>query len=158
MNFTHLIDRLSRYVNDKIVFVGLGNETRGDDLAGLLFIDSLKKSKCFGESKFINAGKNPENYLHEILEYKPEAVVFIDAADWGGKPGEISFLESDSISNIDFSTHTFSIKLVEQYLLLSIPMDFVYIGIQPGTTEFGSEISFRVSESIKDFFMSDEKV
>ena len=152
MNFTHLINRLSRYVNDKIVFVGLGNETRGDDLAGLLFIDSLKKSKFFSESKFINAGKNPENYLQEILEYKPEAVVFIDTADWGGKPGDISFLESDSISNVDFSTHTFSIKLVEQYLLISMQMDFVYIGVQPVTTEFGKKISFQVSQSIKEFF------
>ncbi len=157
MNFIHLINRLSNYVKDKIVFVGLGNETRGDDLAGLLFIDSLKKSNFFSESKFIIAGKNPENYLQETLDYKPEVVVFVDAADWGGRPGEISFLESDSISNIDFSTHTFSIKLVEQYLLLSKQMDFVYIGIQPGTTEFGKEISFQVSQSIKKFF-EDKKV
>ena len=157
MNFTHLINRLSKYSNDKIVFVGLGNDLRGDDLAGLVFIDTLKTKIVFSKSKFIIAGKNPENYLHEILESNPDVVVFIDAADWGGEPGEISLLEPDSLANIDFSTHAYSIKLVEQFLLLNRQMDFVYIGIQPKTTDFGKVMSLKVNHAITEFFIEDEK-
>ena len=131
MNFTQLTDRLSKYNSNKIAFVGLGNELRGDDLAGLVFIEALKTKTVFNKSKFIIAGKNPENYLQEILDYNPEAVVFIDAADFWGEPGEISLLESDSLANIDFSTHAYSIKLIEKFLSLNRQMDFVYIGIQP---------------------------
>ncbi len=158
MNFTHLINKLAKYKNDKIVFIGLGNETRGDDLAGLLFIDILKTTSAFENSKFIIAGKNPENYLQEILNYNPEAAVFIDAANWGGEPGEISFIESDNIANIDFSTHAFSIKIVEQFLTLNNKMDFIYIGIQPENTELGKKVSLQVSQAIKKFFYLDEKI
>ena len=158
MNFTHLTDRLSKYRNDKIVFVGLGNELRGDDLAGLVFIDTLKTKTVFNKSKFIIAGKNPENYLQEILGSNPEAVVFIDAADWGGEPGDISFLEADSIASGDFSTHAYSIKLLEQFLSLNMPMDFVYIGIQSKTTALGKEMSSQVNHAIKEFFTGDEQI
>ena len=156
MNFTQLINRLSKYRNDKIVFVGLGNELRGDDLAGLVFIDTLKTKTVFNKSKFIIAGKNPENYLQEILGSNPEAVVFIDAADWGGEPGDISFLEADSIASGDFSTHAYSIKLLEQFLSLNRQMDFVYIGIQPKNTDFGKEITLEVNHAIKEFFIENE--
>ena len=158
MNFTQLTDRLSKYNSNKIAFVGLGNELRGDDLAGLVFIEVLKTKTVFSKSKFIVAGKNPENYLHEILESNPEVVVFIDAADWGGECGEISLLEPDSLANIDFSTHAYSIKLIEKFLSLNKQMDFVYIGIQPKTTDFGKEMSLQINHAIKKFFIEDEQI
>ena len=158
MNFTHLTNRLSKYTSDKIAFVGLGNALRGDDLAGLVFIDTLKTKIVFSKSKFIIAGKNPENYLQEILGSSPEVVVFIDAADWGGEPGDISFLEADSIASGDFSTHAYSIKLLEQSLSLNMPMDFVYIGIQSKTTALGKEMSSQVNHAIKEFFTGDEQI
>jgi hydrogenase 3 maturation protease len=156
MNFTQLLNRLSKYRNDKIVFVGLGNEVRGDDLAGLVFIDALKTKTVFNKSKFITAGKNPENYLQEILISNPEVVVFIDAADWGGEPGDISFLDSDSIAGGDFSTHAYSIKLIEEFLLLNRRIDIVYIGIQTKSTNFRKGMSLQVYYSIKEFFTEDE--
>ena len=158
MNFTQLTDRLSKYNSNKIAFVGLGNELRGDDLAGLVFIEALKTKTVFNKSKFIIAGKNPENYLQEILDYNPEAVVFIDAADFLGEPGEISLLESDSLANIDFSTHAYSIKLIEKFLSLNRQIDFIYIGIQPKTTELGKEMSSQVNHAIKEFFTEDEQI
>ena len=158
MNFTQLTDRLSKYNSNKIAFVGLGNELRGDDLAGLVFIEALKTKTVFNKSKFIVAGKNPENYLQEILDYNPEAVVFIDAADFLGEPGEISLLESDSLANIDFSTHAYSIKLIEKFLSLNRQIDFIYIGIQPKTTELGKEMSSQVNHAIKEFFTEDEQI
>jgi len=158
MNFTQLIDRLSKHSNDKIVFVGLGNETRGDDFAGLVFIDALKTKTVFSQSGFIVAGTNPENYLQEILDYNPEAVVFIDAADWGGETGEISFLENESLANNDFSTHAYSIKLIEEFLLLNRRMDIVYIGIQTNPTTFRKEMSLQVNQAINEFFIDNEQI
>jgi len=63
MNFMHLTDELSKYYTDKIVFVGLGNELREDDGAGLEFVERLKSEKEFNKSHFIIVGRNPENYL-----------------------------------------------------------------------------------------------
>lgn len=153
MNFTHLTNKLVKYRNDKIVFVGLGNDARGDDAAGLLFSNMLKTKSAFKNSKFIIAGKSPENYLQEILAYNPETVVFVDAANWGGNPGEISILDADTIANIDISTHTFSIKMVEEFLSLNNKIDFYYIGIQPENIELGKKMSLQVSQAINNFFI-----
>lgn len=157
MNFIHLTNSLSRYAKDKILFIGLGNDIRGDDLAGIFFTNLLKTKSAFKESNFIIAGKNPENYLGEITNLKPEAVVFADAASWGGLPGEISLIESENISDIDFSTHAYSIKLVEKFLLLNNRMDFYYIGIQTKSTELCKEMSSEVMSAIKNFFNEDGK-
>lgn len=157
MNFTQLTNKLSKYNSNKITFVGLGNELRGDDLAGLVFIDTLRTKTIFNKANFISAGKNPENHLQEILDYNPEAVIFIDAADSGGEPGEISFLDSDSLANIDFSTHAYSIKLIEKFLSFNNQIDFIYIGIQPKTTELGKEMSSQVNHAIKKYFTEDEQ-
>lgn len=158
MNFTHLVNELSKYHDDKIIFVGLGNKARGDDAAGLLFTNLLKTKPQFKNSKFIIAAKNPENYLGDIINSKPEVVTFIDAANWGGQPGEISILKSNTITNTDFSTHAYSVKLIEKFLLLNAKMDFCYIGIQTKYTDLGKELSREVENAIKEFLNENEKI
>lgn len=157
MNFTRLVNELSKYPINKIVFVGLGNKLRGDDFAGIFFINLLKTKPQFKDSKFITAGKNPENHLAEIVNFKPSLVVFIDAANWGGHPGEISIIKSETITNFDFSTHAYSIKLVEKFLLLNMKTEFLYIGIQTKCTELGKEMTEEVSSTIRNFFTQDAK-
>ncbi len=152
MNFIQFTKRLKKFDTRKIVFVGLGSETRKDDFAGVLFIRYLRSTKGFNKSIFIEAGRNPENYLEKILSIEPQAVVFVDASQWGGKPGEIKWLNSDQIKSISISTHTFSIKMIEQYLSSHSPMKFFYLGIQPYTTEAGEETSGYIKEAMHKFF------
>lgn len=152
MNFTHLQSELSRFNKEKIVFIGLGNELRGDDGAGLKLTELISSDKEFKDSHFIFAGTNPENYLQKILEFKPEAVIFIDTASWKVEPGEIKFLTSSEIRDSDFSTHAFSIKLIEKYINSNHPCKIFYLGIQPGSVSFGSSISEKVIAGINKFF------
>ena len=92
------------------------------------------------------AGRNPENHLQAILNYNPQIVIFIDAAEWNGNPGEIKKFNEDEISHTDFSTHTFSIKMIQEFLLNQRQMDFMFLGIQPFSTSFiATLISFMVS-------------
>ena len=88
MNFTTFKNALNQYRPSDIVFVGLGNEYRGDDAAGLIFFDRLRESQQFEFSHFVLARTNPENHLEEILSYKPKLVVFIDA-DYSDYPDEM---------------------------------------------------------------------
>lgn len=157
MNFTQFTDRLNKYNADKIVFVGLGNEARADDIAGLLFIQNLSKTKRFKKSKFIEAGSNPENYLEKILNCNPRVIVFVDAAEWGGNYGESKWLDSREINSISFSTHAFSLKMLEDFFNAHKQVECLYLGIQPCTTEFGEEISSQVKERLWDFFESAKK-
>ena len=152
MNFEDFSNTLSVHLPEKILFVSLGNELRSDDAAGLLFAEKLRTKEPFSHSYYINAGTNPENYLQKIIETGTDAIVFIDAADWKGYPSEIKWLDSDMIDKIAFSTHTFSIKLVEQYLTSEKMLKFYYLGIQTENTKIGTDISESVLNSINRFF------
>ncbi len=152
MNFTHLLDKISKFENSKIVFVGLGNELRGDDASGIEFLEKLKTSNELKDSHFINVGTNPENYLDKILSFEPQLVVFIDSADMNCKPGEIKFIDDREIINHEFSTHSFSISLIKEFLLKQKSMEFLFIGIQPLNTSFRKGLSEEVINSIHHFF------
>lgn len=154
MNFTHLQSELSQFNKERIVFIGLGNEIRGDDGAGLILTERIRLSQGFGKSHFIYARTNPENYLQKILKHKPDAVIFIDTANWQAEPGEIKFLTNSEIGSSDFSTHAFSIKLIEKYINSNHSCKIFYVGIQPGSVAFGKNISEKVIAGIKKFFES----
>lgn len=126
MNFDDFKNELSGTPPEKIVFVALGNRYREDDCGGIIFSEALAERQLYRESTFINADINPENYLQEIIRINPSAIVFIDAAD---KNSGISWLEGDSIENCDFSTHTYSIRLIEKYILLNLNTSIRYLGI-----------------------------
>jgi hydrogenase 3 maturation protease len=152
MNLNDFKEALKDFPIHRITFVGLGNTMRADDAAGLIFLNRLYTSDFFNESFFIEAGTNPENYLQQIVDCPADLVVFIDAAEWGGLPGEISWLTPDKIDSIAISTHAFSIKMVEQYLLSERQFDFRYLVIQPKSMEIREGLSKSVSKSLDEFF------
>jgi hydrogenase 3 maturation protease len=154
MKLNKFIKTLSDFDPKDIIFIGLGNQYRTDDGVGIIFLNRLKTIPEYHLSHFINAGTTPENYLEEILERKAKAVVFIDAIQWGGKAGEICFLSDNSIDWRGISTHSYSIKLIEQYLLNYQDLQFFYLGIQPETLQFSNNISLNIGQKIQTFFNS----
>ena len=154
MNSEDFCKVLEKYSPHKIVLIGIGNDLRGDDSAGLVFLQRLKSMSEFTGSHFIEVGTNPENYLQKILDLNPEVVVFIDSARWCNKPGAIDWLNSDRIDDFKISTHTFSIKMVEDFIRTQKSMDFLYLGIEPLSTRFSEPLSEVVNKSIEIFFSS----
>ncbi|MEJ2543110.1 MAG: hypothetical protein P8Y99_03500 [Calditrichaceae bacterium] len=80
MNLYDFENALKDYPINKIAFIGLGNPLRGDDAAGLIFLNRLHALNKFKEAWFIEAGTNPENYLQQIVDCPASLVVFIDAS------------------------------------------------------------------------------
>lgn len=156
MNFDSFRNTLSPYSVKSIVFVGLGNPMRADDGAGLVLLQKLKQSRSFQSARFIEAGVNPENYLQTILDFNPQAVVFIDAARCGRPPGAIEWLTGESLDRIRISTHAFSMTLVETYLSSHKKLDFHYLGIQPESTAPGTRLAASVQEGIDGFIPKSE--
>jgi len=153
MNFTDFKKSINIPANE-IVFVGLGNEARGDDAAGLLFLRQLRKRIEYRMSNFITAKTNPENYLECILEFHPELVVFIDTANVGKSPGDMDWIAPENLDTARISTHAFNITMVEQYLKSHQSIEVKYFGIHPETTTMGHPVSDVVKNRIEMFFMS----
>ncbi len=152
-----LIDGLGECEADQLVFVGLGNRDRGDDAAGLVLLSQLQEVPDLAGAHFINAGRTPENYLQHLLNLQPELVIFLDAVRWGGEPGEVTWLSPAQIETAGMSTHTYSIRMIEQYLQAQRPMEVKYLGIQPVSTGLGEPISDEVSSRIQDLLCTPER-
>ena len=152
MTLKDLRNRLSAYQPEEIMFVGMGNMYRTDDAAGLFFVRYLKEMTEFTYSQFINAGTNPENYLQQILMTEAKAIVFIDSALLGTEPGDIAWLTQEQIDTVGISTHGFSLKLIEKFIISESQKIFLYLGIQPYSTSRGDKMSLIVSQKIKYFF------
>ncbi|MDD4894179.1 MAG: hydrogenase maturation protease, partial [Candidatus Omnitrophica bacterium] len=96
-----------------------------------------------------DAEVTPENYLEKIIKEKPDTVLVIDGVDFGGKPGEIRFLETHDIKTANlFATHNASISLTINYLQSNLKADIIILIIQPKSINFGDKLSKEVSDTL----------
>lgn len=130
----------------KVVVLGIGNTLRGDDAIGSLLAARIK-----GKVPFVvfDAQESPENYLGRVLREKPDTVVIVDAVDFGAKPGEYRFLESQEVKTTNlFTTHNASISLTINYLQSNLKADIIILIIQPESINFGEKLSQPVADAL----------
>ncbi|MCK5118271.1 MAG: hydrogenase 3 maturation endopeptidase HyCI [Candidatus Latescibacteria bacterium] len=124
-------DRLKKMLGNHPLLLGVGNTARGDDGVGSLLVRKLTGRI---EPCCIDAGIAPENFLEKIVRKKPDTVLIVDAADFGGSPGEIRILEPGQLTSGGLSTHALSLRMACDYLQLSIPVEVHLLAIQPAQT------------------------
>lgn len=140
------------YSPDAMVFIGLGNEQCGDDGAGIRFVEHLQLSGLFPGAKYIIGGTTPENHLGEIVREQPQAVIFVDAANWGAAAGALTWLTEDQIDTGRLSTHAFSLTLLARYLRRAVDIEVKYLVIQPERTDIGTSLSGSVERALAQMF------
>jgi len=137
----------------KVVILGIGNRLRSDDGAGSILANKIKGKLAF---TVFDAEVAPENYLEKIIQEKPDTLVIIDAVDFGGKPGEFQFLETQEIKTVNlFATHNASISLTINYLQNNLRADIIILIIQPKSINFGDKLSREVIatlDKLEDWF------
>ena len=126
--------QLKKTLGNNPLILGVGNTARGDDGAGSLLVRKLTGRI---EACCIDAGIAPENFLEKIVRKKPDTVLIVDAADFGGSPGEIRLLKPDQLASGGLSTHALSLQMACDYLQLSIPVEVHLLAIQPAQTNSG---------------------
>ena len=126
----------------RVAVLGIGSELRGDDVAGILVLESIKKSKKKLRRqiklKTFDGSTAPENLTGEIRTFKPTHLIIVDSADIGEKPGTVLLLRADEVGRgISFSTHKIPPKILIDYFAHSLKCEIVIIGIQPKCIYFG---------------------
>jgi len=132
------------------VVIGIGNDLRGDDGAGLIAARDLAAETGF---PLILAGEVPENYLDIVRKLTPEWVLLVDAADFGASAGETVILRFDGEktpvpTGASPSTHKPSLALLRRYIAEEMGAEVWLLGIQPKRIDPGSQISDEVREAI----------
>jgi len=130
------------------VVVGVGNRFRGDDAVGPLVIDELAGSDGL---ELIDAGSAPENYIEPVVRLDPGLLVFVDACDFGGQPGEFREFGRDEIDRLAgglVSTHTLPLTMTVALLGEQVRSEIVLLGIQPEQLDFNAGLSDRVRAAV----------
>ena len=123
---------------DRIVFVGVGNRSRGDDAAGPTLVDLLAGRVPHA----IDAGPSPENATGAVKKVRPRAIVLLDALIFEGlPPGSADIVEIGDIRKAGGTTHTLSLDVVMEYLKAETGADVFLIGVQPGRIADGEGLS-----------------
>ena len=131
------------------MFITAGNIYRSDDGVGP-YIGEMLAPHAEGLTMFkiVNAGVSPEDHIDTIVGLSPGFVVFIDAAQFNGKPGEMILLDEDAgLPDYSLSTHTLPLNLMAALIKSECPAAFFYIGIQSASLEFGEELSLSVQKA-----------
>ena len=126
----------------RIALLAIGSEFRGDDAAGLLVAENLKKLLKAPSRKFkIFIGATaPENLTGDIKRFNPSHILLVDSVDFNDKPGSILVLSPRDIGDgVSFSTHKMPAKVLMQYFSNSFVCDPILIGIQPVSIDFGKK-------------------
>ncbi|MCX8170900.1 MAG: hydrogenase maturation peptidase HycI [Candidatus Bathyarchaeota archaeon] len=132
----------------KLVILGVGNVLRGDDALGPEFISRLM-GKLPKKVKLIDGGVMPENFIGHIRRFKPSHVLLIDAADFGGKPGEIRLIPPEQISSVALSTHSIPLHILAELIGRYVGAKVMLLGVEPKSLNLGEDVSPEVKKSIE---------
>ena len=141
-----IAQRLQACLQGTAVLMGIGNRWRGDDAAGPEVIARLAgraRALC------IDAGDAPERHLGEAVEGSPDAILLVDAVDFGGHPGEVALFGVEDLPARLGTTHDVPLSVLMGYLQAMTGADVLLLGIQPETTDFGRRMSAAVDDAVR---------
>lgn len=137
----------------RVALVGVGSELRGDDAAGVLVARKLAawcaKSGCTRLAAF-EACAAPENFTGEIIRFKPDCVVFLDAAHLPGRePGDVEIVPQDQIEGLTFSTHMLPAPIFLDYIQKATGCRSLVVGIQLEHKDVLGKLSPAVARAVR---------
>jgi hydrogenase 3 maturation protease len=135
----------------RVAILGVGNEMRCDDAAGVMVARALSQRECATHTDrvlIIEAGHAPENRTAELRRFAPDLVIIVDAADMGEEPGTIQFIPVESIDGKSASKHSQPLYMLRCYLELELNCVVSLLGIQANSNDVGERVSPQVLQAV----------
>lgn len=129
---------------DKTLLISLGNSLRRDDGVGPYLAGQLANIPGV---QIENAGDRPERAIDFVCAYQPQQVLFIDAADFGAKPGSVRVIKAEELSNRCLSSHRLPLPALIDWIESEHPVSCRCLGIQAGSMQIGEGLTPEVAET-----------
>ena len=136
-----------------IAVMGIGNEFRADDAAGMLVVGRLRTYGCVFEEALIcliQAGQSPENCTWKLRSFEPHLILLVDAADMGELPGTVRLIPIEDISGLSACTHSLPLSMLANYLTQDLNCQVALLGIQPASVTFGGPVNLEVLQAVDE--------
>jgi len=138
-------------LNRRTAILGIGNELRGDDAAGLFAARRLKEK--LGDRPdvlVLETGTVPENFTGSLRRFSPEQVILLDAALMGAPAGTVLECNPLDAGASLASTHSLPLRDFARYLMAELNCRVLFIGIQPEHDELDAPLSPVVETAITE--------
>lgn len=129
---------------DNTLLICLGNSLRSDDGVGPYLGQQLEKIPGV---LIEDAGNRSERALDFADVYRPQKIIFLDAADFGGQPGDLRLLANTELVERSFSSHRLPLSALIDWIETEHPTRCLCLGIQAGSMQFGEELTPAVART-----------
>lgn len=146
-----VIELLKPESSGTLLVITVGNLLRSDDGAGPYIAEQAKRPK--NGIIILDAGERPEDIVWQAIEFMPGRVVIIDAADFGGEPGEVHAIPEEFMPENPISTHRFPLRVISRLVTEDTGATVDFICIQPESVGFGEGLSDTVRSSAEEIVM-----
>lgn len=136
----------------RTVVIGVGNEIRGDDAAGLIVVRRLREISGISAVLLEQSGEGAA--LIESMK-GVDTLFVVDAAQSGAAPGTIHYIEAHAQKLpgglFHYSTHAFSVaEAIETARALGeLPKSVFVYGIEGKAFGYGATVSVEVADAIE---------
>ena len=137
--------RLAAVATGKVVVVGVGNTLKADDAAGPALAETLRRR--FPDRVF-DVGQVPENYLGPIRRAGPDTILLVDAADFGGEPGDVRIAAKGDVHGLALGTHAAPLSMFMALAAGETGATVHLVAIQAKSTEFGGTMCEEVRAAV----------
>lgn len=125
------------------IILTVGNPLREDDGVGYYIYNGLIRKSSL-RAKVFHTDQNPSMGINLVEQHKSKRLLYIDAADFAGHPGEIRLITSNEVGDTFLSTHEIPISVIGEGIRSEYGCEVYYVGIQVKSLGYGSFISREV--------------
>jgi hydrogenase 3 maturation protease len=143
-----VIDLLEPSGEGPLLVITAGNLLRSDDGLGPAVAARVLQPREGIE--IFDAGEHPETAVEKAASVHPASVVIIDAADFGGAPGEARIIPAEAVPAHTLTTHTFPLPAVAALIEQDTGAAVRFIGVQPVSVAFGEGLSPEVDDTVEE--------
>lgn len=144
------VDRFSDIARGRIVVLGVGNALKGDDAVGPAVAEALRE--VFPDRVF-DGGQAPENFAAPVRRAHPDTILLVDAADFGGEPGEVRVASPEDVSGLMMGTHAPPLSVFMSILKEDTGADVYLVAIQTASTKLGDTMCSDVLRAVAELVL-----
>ncbi len=134
----------------RLAILGVGQELRGDDAAGMLLVRGLAERLPHSDNLLLaEAGPAPENMTGTLRRFRPDLVILADIAWMEAEPGAVRWLSPNDTEGVSAFTHTLPLSMVASYMATELGCEVQILAIQPVQVEFATPVSGAVANAIQ---------
>lgn len=138
MSVVELLESLFSSQLGQSLILGLGNSLRSDDGVGPYLVSRLHEHPSLAAEDLAN---RPERCLDLVTFYKPDQVIFFDAADFAAPPGTLALLDRRQLDEHTLSSHRLPLRPLWEWIEREYRIPCHCLGIQPASLQLGEELS-----------------